>query len=65
MTRSCCPHRGLQEAPLPLQIKATNWPPVDETDVCNNDLVMAITEVIVGHVIPTGNNLVSPIIYLD
>jgi len=33
---------------MPLQIKATNWPPTGEIDTYNDDLVVAITEIIVG-----------------
>jgi hypothetical protein len=29
-----------------LQIKAIDWPPADEIDACNDDLVVEITEVI-------------------
>jgi len=43
-----------------LHIKATNWPPADEIDTCNGDLVEAIIEVIAGHTIPTENHLISP-----
>ena len=60
MTRSCCSRRGRPKAPLPLHIKATNWPPADEIDTCNGDLVEAIIEVIAGHTIPTENHLISP-----
>jgi hypothetical protein len=38
-----------------MQIKATNWLPTDEVDACNGDLVVAITEVIVGHTILAEN----------
>jgi hypothetical protein len=48
-TRSHCPHRGLPKAPLPLQIKATNWPPANKIDTCNDDLLKTITEVIAGN----------------
>jgi hypothetical protein len=60
MTRSTCPRWERPEAFLSLQINATNWPPTDEIDVCNDDLVMAITEVIIGNTILTKNHLVSP-----
>jgi hypothetical protein len=43
----------------PLQINATNWPSADEIDVCNSDLVMAITEVITRNMIATKNHLIS------
>jgi len=58
MIRSRCPHRGLIEAPLPLQIKAANWPPANEIDTCNDDLVVTITEVITENTIPTENHLI-------
>ena len=51
MTQNRCPRRDLPEASLPLQIKATNWPPADEIDTCNDDLIVTITEVIAGHTI--------------
>ena len=59
MTQSRCPHRGLPAAPLPLQIKATNWPSADEIDAYNDDLIMAIIEVIAVNMIPTENHLIS------
>jgi hypothetical protein len=59
MTWSRCPRIGLPKAPLPFQIKATNWPPADKTDACNGDLTVAITEVIVGNTIPSKNYLIS------
>ena len=65
MTRSRCPHRGLLEAPLPSHIKATNWPSADEFDACNDDLIVAIAEVIAGHTIPTKNHLILLKNYLD
>jgi hypothetical protein len=65
MTWSRCPPRGLPEAPLPLQIKAINWPPANKIDAYNDNLVMAITEVIAGHMIPTENHLISSKIYVD
>jgi hypothetical protein len=40
------------EAPLPLQIMATTWPPADEIDTYNADLIVAIIEVIAGNTIP-------------
>jgi hypothetical protein len=43
-----------------LQIKATNWPPADEIDACNDDHVVAITEVIARNMIPIENHLISP-----
>ena len=61
MTRSSCPCWKCPEAPLPLQIKATNWPPADEIDPCNNDLVVTITEVIAGNTISTENHLISSV----
>ena len=60
MTWSRFPRRGLPEAPLPLQIKATNWPPANEINASNNDLVVAITEVIAENTIPSGNHQISP-----
>jgi hypothetical protein len=56
---------GLPEAPLHLQIKVINWLPADEIDACDGDLVVAITEVIAGHTIPTKNHLILLKIYLD
>jgi len=47
-----------------LQIKAVNWPPADEIDTCNDDLVVTITEVITGNTIPTKSSDL-PEIYLD
>ena len=61
MTRSRCPRRGLPEAPIPLQIKVTNWPPADEIDACNGDLIVAITEVIAGNTILTENHPISSV----
>jgi hypothetical protein len=43
-----------------LQIKAPNWPPANEIDARNGDLVVAITEVIVGNTILTEKYLISP-----
>jgi hypothetical protein len=43
-----------------LHIKATNWSSADEINACNSDFVVAITEVIVGHTIPTENHLILP-----
>jgi hypothetical protein len=65
MTQSRYSRRGLPEALLPLQIKIINWPPVDKIDAWNGDLVVAITEVIAGHTIPTENHLILLEIYLD
>jgi hypothetical protein len=48
-----------------LQIKATNWSPADEIDAYNSDLIMAITEVIAGHTIPTKHHVILLEIYLD
>jgi len=52
MTRSCCPRRG-----------ARSTPPLADKDhklaAYNNDLVVAITEVIVGPTIPIENHLIS------
>jgi hypothetical protein len=39
--------------------------PADEIDACNDDLVMAITEVIAGNTMPTENHLISPKDLLD
>ena len=65
MTWSRCLRTGLPEGPLPLQIEATNWPPANEIDACNDDLVMAITEVIAENTNPTGNHLILSEDYLD
>ena len=46
MTQSNCPHWECLGAPLPLQIMSTNWPPVDEIEAHNSNLVVAIIEVI-------------------
>ena len=62
MTRSRCLRRGLPEGPLLLQIMATNWPPADEIDACNDDMV--ITEIIADHTNPAENHMISPKIYL-
>ena len=43
---------------------ATNWLPADEIDVCNDDLVVVITEVIADHTNPAENHMISPEIYL-
>ena len=56
MSQSRCPHRGLPEAPL--QIKAINWPPTNEIDACNDDLIVAIIEVIAENTILTENYLI-------
>lgn len=32
-----------------MQIIATDWPPADEIDLCNDDLVMTITKVIASN----------------
>ena len=56
---------GAPRSTLPLQIKATNWPPADEFDACNDDLIVAIAEVIAGHTIPTKNHLILLKNYLD
>ena len=61
MIRSRCPRKGLLEAPLPLHIKATNWPLADEIDVYNADLVVAIIEVIAGNKTPRKNHLILPV----
>jgi hypothetical protein len=37
---------------------ATTWPPADEIDACNADLIVAIIEVIAGNTIPK-NHLIS------
>ena len=47
-----------------MQIMATNWPPVDEIDACNDDLVVVITKVIADHTSPVENHMISPEIYL-
>jgi hypothetical protein len=39
--------------------------PADEIDAYNSDLIVAITKVIAGHMIPTKNHLISLEIYLD
>ena len=46
MIHSGSVRRGFPEGPLPLQIGATNWLPANEIDACNDDLVVAITQVI-------------------
>jgi hypothetical protein len=43
-----------------LQIKATNWPPANEIDASNGDLVVAITEVIARNMTLLENQLISP-----
>jgi hypothetical protein len=40
--------------------KAINWPPADKINAYNNDLIVAITEVIAGHTILAKNLLISP-----
>jgi hypothetical protein len=37
---------------------ATDWSPINEIDVYNGDLIVAITEVIEGITIPTENHLI-------
>jgi len=44
-----------------LAYKDHNWPPADEIDPCNGDLVVTITEVIAGNTIPTENHLISSV----
>jgi hypothetical protein len=39
---------------------AITWPPSDESDVCNGDLVVPIIEVITENTILTKNHLISP-----
>ena len=48
-----------------MQIEATNWPPANEIDACNDDLVVAITEVIAEHINSTRNHLILSEDYLD
>jgi hypothetical protein len=60
MTWSSCARWDRLEAPLPLQIKATNWPPANEIDASNGDLVVAITEVIARNMTLLENQLISP-----
>jgi hypothetical protein len=43
-----------------LQIKAAGWPPADEIDACNGNLVVAITQIIAGITIPAKNHLYLP-----
>jgi len=43
---------------------ATNWLPADEIDVCNDDLVVVITEDIADHTNPAENHMISPKNYL-
>jgi hypothetical protein len=43
------------EAPLPLQIKATNWLHADEIDASNGDLIVEINEVIAGNMTALKN----------
>ena len=38
--------------------EATNWSSVDETDAYNDEVIVAITEVIAGKKIPTENYLI-------
>ena len=59
MTQSRCLHREFPEGPLPLQIEATSWPPANELNACNDDLVVAIIEVIAEHTNPSRNHLIS------
>jgi hypothetical protein len=40
---------------------ATDWPFADEIDASNDDLVVAITEVIASNKMPTKNHLISSI----
>jgi len=40
--------RRLQEALLPLQIRAINWPSTNEIDAYNGDLIVASTKAIAG-----------------
>jgi hypothetical protein len=37
---------GFQKHPFSLQIKASNWSPVDEIHICHDNLLVAITKVI-------------------
>jgi hypothetical protein len=41
-----------------LQIIATPGPPADESDTCNDDLVVSIIEVIAGNTILTEKHLI-------
>jgi hypothetical protein len=41
-------------------MKATNCPFANKIDACNSDLIVAITEVIAGNIIPTENHLILP-----
>jgi len=60
MAWSSCPRWERPKAPLPLHIKAIDWPPADEIDACNDDLIVAIIEVMVEITIPTENHLILP-----
>jgi hypothetical protein len=40
---------------------ATNWPSINEIDPCNDDLVVAITEVIISNKFSTKNHLITPV----
>ena len=44
---------------------ATNWPPADEIDACNDDLVVAITKAIAEHTNSTGSHLIASEDYLN
>jgi len=43
---------------------ATNWPPADEIDACNNNLGVVIIEIIANHKNPAENHMISPENYL-
>ena len=48
-----------------MQIEATNWPPANEIDACNDDLVVAITKAIAEHTNSTGSHLIASEDYLN
>ena len=44
-----------------MHIMATNWPLADKIDTCNDDLIVAITEIITGNKMSTKNHLILPV----
>ena len=48
-----------------MQIEATNWPPANEIDACNDHLVVAITKAIAEHTNSTGSHLIASEDYLN
>jgi hypothetical protein len=57
MIRSHYTSRIARSTPL-LAHKGHKLSPAYEINVCNGDLVMTITEVIAGNIIPTNNHLI-------